>query len=432
MALAALKRLFGKEQQTPITYEEAKRLVRDEDVNVRRELAERTDVKPEILYYLAEDEAPEVRRATAANEATPQQADLVLAKDQDEDVRSGLAERVTRSNLSPDQQDILHRMTVEVLEVLAIDQVTRVRRILTDALKDVPDAPHGVIRKLAGDVELAVCGPVLENSPVLTDDDLVRIIHGTPADGALAAITRRQTLGEPVCDAIVEVGDVNDITGLLNNASAQIREETLDRLVDRSPDVDEWHGPLVRRPRLSSKAAERLARFVAHSLFDVLQSREDLDQKTVRSIAATVERRIAREAGAAGAAGKAAGEASYDAAMKLARELQAKRALGQAEVLTALGNGDRQFVIAAVAVLADMPPQTVEQVVSMQSTKGLVSLAWRAELGMRIAVQLQTRLAGIVPKEALKARNGDRYPLTKQDMEWQLAFFDGMQPGKAQ
>ena len=37
-------------------------------------------------------------------------------------------------------------MTYEALEILARDQVTRVRQILSEALKDVANAPPEVIR----------------------------------------------------------------------------------------------------------------------------------------------------------------------------------------------------------------------------------------------------------------------------------------------
>ena len=62
------------------TYEESKRLARHDDPVVRANLARRTDVRAEILYYLAEDEVAAVRRGIAANMQTPRQADLLLAR----------------------------------------------------------------------------------------------------------------------------------------------------------------------------------------------------------------------------------------------------------------------------------------------------------------------------------------------------------------
>ena len=77
-----LKRLLkGYPKDQTLSYAEAKELAGNEDIEVRRNLAARTDIKPEILYFLAEDPDPEVRRRIAANKATPGHADLLLAAD---------------------------------------------------------------------------------------------------------------------------------------------------------------------------------------------------------------------------------------------------------------------------------------------------------------------------------------------------------------
>ena len=107
-------------------------MARSDDVAVRTELAERDDVKPELLYFLAEDPDPEVRRAIARNVRTPRHADLLLAGDADDDVRGVLAEKIARiaPGLTADETDRVRAMAYEALETLARDQVTRVRRPL--------------------------------------------------------------------------------------------------------------------------------------------------------------------------------------------------------------------------------------------------------------------------------------------------------------
>ena len=65
-----LKRLLRRAPE-PLAYEEARDRAHSGDRDVRQSLAMREDVRPEILYYLANDRAPEVRRAIAANTATP-------------------------------------------------------------------------------------------------------------------------------------------------------------------------------------------------------------------------------------------------------------------------------------------------------------------------------------------------------------------------
>ena len=287
---------LAADADSPIDYETAKTMARSRDQAVRQRLAARNDIRPELLYYLANDQAVEVRREIAANARTPRQADLLLASDKDSHVRTGLARKIARlaPNLPPERLDQIERMTLDILETLARDQATEVRRILADELKDVATAPATVINLLARDVELSVCGPVLRNSPILSDEDLLEIILGQSPDGALSAIADRANVGATVVDAIAASNDASAIAVLLINPSAQIREETLDRIIDRAADNEPWHGPLVRRPRLPARAAARLATFVADSLLQVLRTRTDLGPDAARQVAESVRHRLTR------------------------------------------------------------------------------------------------------------------------------------------
>lgn len=423
-------RLLGNNS---ISYEEAKELARHTDPEVRRALASRSDVRPEILYYLATDPSPEVRREIAANRATPAQADLRLAADLDPEVRTGLAQKISRlaPGLSPDEQDRLRRMTYEALELLARDQITRVRQILAETLKDVANAPPALIRSLAHDSELIVSAPVLEYSPVLTDEDLLEIIQSCPVDGALSAISRRDTVGGDVADAIARSEDVSAIAVLLANPSAQIREETLDMLLDRAPDQESWHGPLVRRPQLSARAATRLARFVADALLQVLEDRDDLDEATKAAVSAVVRRRV--EEGGADMADFRGGLQEdkpadhQESPMETAKRLYQAGHLEEPTLISALGASDVDFVIASLSVRAGVSVELVKRIVATRSAKGMVTLCWQAGLSMGAAVHLQTKLSKIAPADVLRSRPGSlAFPLTAEEMSWQMEFFAAM------
>jgi hypothetical protein len=118
-------------------------MARDGDAEVRRVLVARDDLKPEILYFLAEDTDTAVRQAVANNLSAPRKADVLLAKDDDADVRGDLAGKIAQlaPGLSPDEQDKAKNATYETLKMLAHDQITKVRGILSEALKDFADAP---------------------------------------------------------------------------------------------------------------------------------------------------------------------------------------------------------------------------------------------------------------------------------------------------
>ena len=83
--------LLRAKSQANLSYEESKRMAENGSDKDRVNLASRTDLRPELLYYLSQDPSSEVRRRIAANEQTPRQADLILARDKDEQVRTQLA-----------------------------------------------------------------------------------------------------------------------------------------------------------------------------------------------------------------------------------------------------------------------------------------------------------------------------------------------------
>ncbi|MBM3564763.1 MAG: DUF2336 domain-containing protein, partial [Alphaproteobacteria bacterium] len=378
----------------------------------------------------------EVRRAIAGNEASPMHADLLLARDADESVRGGLAAKIARiaPGLTAPEQDRIRKMAYEAVEILARDQATRVRHVLAEALKDIADAPAPVIRRLAEDAELIVCEPILSFSPVLTDEDLIEIIAGNPVVGARAAIARRGNLREKVSDAIAASDDIAAIAALLGNRSAQIREETLDRIVDRAADIESWHQPLVDRPVLPRKAAARIARFVADSLIDQLQERQDLSGDVLEEIRAVVRRRIDEgDLPQPGPDGKLAGgkkpgddkrteDESIADPLGRARALHKQGRLDEETVAAAARGGNRAFAAAALAVRASLDPAIADKAFQERSAKGLTALTWKAGFSARLAELIQSKLGAIPPRDVLRPRGDGTYPLTADELEWQIGF----------
>jgi len=407
-----------------ISYGEARELAAHDDASVRAALARRSDIRPEILYYLADDPSEDVRRAIAENETTPAHAHPILARDSSDDVRVGLARSLGDSVPDPsgDIAEKARQSTAEALDTLARDQITRVRQVLADTLKDVAHAPADVINLLARDSDIGVAGPVLEHSPVLTDDDLLRIITDVPADGGLDAISRRQGVGGDVADAIVATEQVSAIAELLSNDSAQIREQTLDTIIDRAPEHESWHEPLVKRPQLPPRGVTRLARFVADSLLDVLHRRQDFDDDTLSAVKEEVHRRL--EGGVDDPAiGAGAEFLDKDAPVELAGRLKQAGRLDTEIIVKALQASDFSFVIAALAVRSGLGERVVKRVCASRNAKGVVSLAWKAGLPMSVAVQLQQRLARIAPGDVLTSGDQPGYPLSDDEMSWQIEFF---------
>lgn len=383
---------------------------------------------PELLYYLAEDTAVAVRLVVATNPASPAHADLLLAKDGDEGVRAVLAEKFAglSSGTSADNTR-LRELAHEAMMLLAKDQEMRVRQILSEALSEVASAPADVIRRLAWDVETAVAAPVLMSSPVLTDSDLIDIIMAKPSKGAVSAVSQRTGVSDEVSDAIVESHDLEAIALLLGNASAQIREETLDRLIAEAEQVDLWHMPLAMRPKLPSTAAVKIAQVVAEDVLKRMQARNDLSIEATIAVREVVLKRLGDGVALLPEEEDESGNAPRgmrpddDNVFDRAAQEWAAGTLDEKALIRELTRGDINFAKAILAVMADVPYKAVERVRETRSVKGCVALSWRAGLSAKAAEVVQQKLGLVKISDILRA-DGGHYPMSDDDMIWQIDF----------
>ena len=122
------------------------------------------------------------------------------------------------------------------------------------------------------------------------------------------------------------------------------------------------------------------------------------------------------------------GDALVRAETEAAR-LQETGHLDDEALLPAIARGDRNLVRAALARLTGLEAGAVARILEAGSAKGVTALAWKAGLGMRFATQLQIRMAGIPPSQALYARDGLDFPLTPEEMIWQLELFGAISSG---
>jgi uncharacterized protein (DUF2336 family) len=443
-----------------IEYEKAKVLAASPDPAVRLELARRADVQPEILYFLAVDEAEEVRRAIVENEATPAQAHLLLANDASGAVRERLAEKLARllPVMSDEEAGKAREMAIQTVELLARDELTRIRAVLSEGLKSADNVPHHVIKQLAQDVELIVSAPVLQFSPLLTDDDLREIVAASAQSGALSAIARRVGLSAGVSEAIVATRDISAVAALLANDSAQIREETLDLILDAAPSHEPWHEPLVQRPNLPGRAAKRIAGFVAASLLQRLADRSDLPADALAEVRHVMEQRLDVKLEAADAApvepkavasvavepkaAESKAVATVEAAAEEARPKPKEKAaepqnsMAEAEekvkklikagkldndaVQEAIERNDRNFALQAMVLNGRIPLSVIQKAIEARNGRLIAALVWRAKFSMRTAVMVQRDIAKVPPRMMLNARNGTDYPMSKPELEEQL------------
>jgi uncharacterized protein (DUF2336 family) len=161
-----------------------------------------------------------------------------------------------------------------IIAIMAQDAAVLVRRALAVALKNSPKLPNEIANKLARDVE-SIALPIIMNSPVLTDTDLVEIVRTCPP-AKQVAVASRETLSTTVTGAISEFAVAEAVERALANDNAIFDEEGLETALDRFEGVSAITAAMVHRNELPVGVTEKLVSLVSGELFDHLVNNHEL------------------------------------------------------------------------------------------------------------------------------------------------------------
>ena len=143
-----------------------------------------------------------------------------------------------------------------VLELLVRDLAVEVRQALANTVAASALLPTHIAQQLATD-RIEIASPILEQSPVLGDEDLVRVVRTHAMQYALAVAGRRR-LSEVVSEALVDTGEAAVVARLVENAGASLSQTTMARVIQDFRDNEQIHGRVIRRPELPYELVEQL------------------------------------------------------------------------------------------------------------------------------------------------------------------------------
>lgn len=405
-----------KPEHDPARYEKERALAESQNVRDRLKLARDPRTHLEILYYLAGDSDDKVRMAVAKNDAAPVQASQIMVRDKNVDIRMALAHRLMEllPELSEEQHSQLYAFAAQALGVLALDEVLKVRMALSSVLKDMACAPPEVVAQLARDMERKVSEPILRYCAALPDKDLLEILAEHPQPWVIDAIAARKKVSASVSDAIADSRDKPAGKTLIANDGAEITDDTLAKIVESARNTPEWHKPLVLRKHLPAWLMREVARFIDVSLHKFILERTDFDEETRTEIEDTVKRRMRFLVDEKGNR-----IAPKDKVLALAKSGR----LDEAVMQDALALREYDFIQMGLALKSQLPLETIKRMIETRSAKAVTALAWRAGMPMRYALELQRELAKVPHTEILYPRNGEDFPLSPEEMDWQIGFF---------
>lgn len=201
--------------------------------------------------------------------------------------RETLLDAVTTLTQSDDLEAPARTLLYDIISGVVVELETALRARISENIAARDDVPHDLALVLAQDCD-PVALPVLQQSPVLADADLLPIIESRPG-AARIAVAARDGVSEVLSDALIQTGDNDVLCALAANVSAHISETALYQLAEIARDYAPLQSPLVHRNDLPQTLQIQMIVWVSAALrthlLNVLPlSHEKLDDLLVEAV----------------------------------------------------------------------------------------------------------------------------------------------------
>lgn len=304
-----------------------------------------------------------------------------LLADPSTDVRAEVAGKLAQEIDSPKLTPAELQIAQDIVRAMAKDASIVVRSALSHCLRSAKRLPHDVALRLAHDVE-AVALPILADSSVLTDADLVAIVRGGAA-AKQEAIAGRPNVSEEVSDALVANAGEGAVVVLMKNATARISDQSLGLAVDRFPESRAVTESMVTRQHLPATVAERLVALVSDQFTNYLVMHHELSPALATDLVMQGRDRAIMHL---------LGDSDQTDVVELVRQMHRSDRLTPMLVLRALCMGDKEFFTGALAVMAKIPLANARILIDDAGHDGLASLYARAGMPPKLLPAVRVAL----------------------------------------
>jgi len=240
---------------------------------------------------------------------------------------------------------------------LVVEAERDIRHRLAEKLASADWAPPALVNVLALD-EIEIARPLIEKSPVLGDDDLIRLLVEATIEHQIQ-VARRPHLGRAVAAEILKQAEPAVLTALAGNPTAELAYAELAELVDFAKTIPALRLPLSQHPKLTGRLAEKLYLWVALALRQSLAERFRLDVAELdKALAASVAE--AHTAAPSDSVVRTSREGEQEEMeRRLVQKLHAAGQLRPGYLVRALREGRLSLFVSALAVLGRFEDQQV-------------------------------------------------------------------------
>lgn len=322
----------------------------------------------------------------------------------------------------------------DIFRILLKDTDKAVRRALAEELAYCEDVPRDVIIALAKD-ETSIALPILQFSPVLTENDLVAIVRSTQEVARWVAIAKREQIPQELSDCLLQTRHGVVMKEVMGNAGAQLSERTLTEYWASISKDKSMLDIMVRRGGLPVSIAEKLFHVVSEEYKARLASEYKFNTPTLRKAVSNV-----REWHMLGIMPAQNDMDPHDDSQieELVTELQQGGRLTYSLLMRALCTGNVQLFEAGIAKLAGVPRVNARILLMDRGPLGFGAIYKAAQMpeGFMEALETLLRISfeeteyGRVRREDFRKRVIERiyqnqYHRTVENMDYVLSIIGG-------
>lgn len=345
-------------------------------------------------------------------EQTPLSDLIELARDPDPAARQALSQRITDicllspRPLNAEEKEVAGHILIQ----LSREFETQVRVNLAHQLAASPRAPKLLVQALAVD-EISVSAPIISQSPLLDERDLIEIVMNKTHAHRLN-VAMRSGITAAVSNALVKSEEPDVLLALVKNESAEIAGAAMEYLVLESKQIKNLQSPLIARDDLPPALIQKMFVFVSETLRAEIQGKYDIDPEILEAAlrdAQHTQRPTVSEPTPSNKAGM------LIAKMRASGELSLNRVIGF------LREKRLNLFLEGLAVLCELDSRTVTSLAFEGEGQGM-AVACRAVGADRSQFATITLLLE-------RARTGKAVPAARLQAVCQL--FDTMTPDRA-
>jgi uncharacterized protein (DUF2336 family) len=242
-----------------------------------------------------------------------------------------------------------------------IEQVERQALIeLSNKLAPVERPPQRVIGRLSQDDDIEIAGPVLRQSPAISEQDLLDVAR-TKSQNHLYAIARRTQISEPVADLLVDRGDSRVAGEVAGNTGARFSRWGFSRAVERAENDESVALAVANRADLPTDLLGELVRKATTIVQRRLMANSTPEtQRRIAQVLRTVSEQVVRS-------NTPPARSTRPSAKRDSAELRER-------ILQSADSKDIHELTEALAMLAGCTTHTVNRLVNSASYEAFVAV----------------------------------------------------------